>query len=878
MSVSVPTSNGTPYLEAVTYLDKGWEPLLLPPGEKFPPPKGRTGADGIAATRGEIEDEIRACPKGNLGVRMPEGVVGLDVDDYGTKSGGVTLAALEAKLGPLPYSPKSSSRDGVSGIRFYRVPADVPLRDGLDGIDIIKHTHRYAVVWPSLHPEGRTYRWEGDEVPAVADLPELPAAWLEELRGEHRATLHRSDLTAVELDAQWDEVSDGAMCSHMKDVLERAQSPVKGRHDTCRDSQWAIVCYARGGHPGGQEALDELRDWFVYEIESDPGSRRLGHDTEKEWEDALRDALSKTSTLHFDAEHCTDTLPELDDEDDTPEGDDTMTAPAHDDDETGVGRDGKIRITVSNKNRAQNRIREIIGTGPLSGIFLRGPELVYTPRVGEEGYVPPKTGDDGPAQVRVMDALDLKTMVEIRLSLGVSRTVTVRGKDGEPKPEKRWEPKNLSMESASNLYRSCLNGLEVPNLRRLTGVGHTPLIRKDGSILDTPGYDGETRTLYLPEAGVTFPEVRCDAAAVADAVALITRPVEQFPFVTETDRANWFGALFTPLLKLMYPSPYPMFVIDAPQQGSGKTALAKILADVHGGVMASGWPDSEAEVGKKITTILHNTTAPVVTFDNVKGKISSATLESLLTSEEYTDRLLGQNKYLTLRNDRLWLVTANNASLGGDLARRCYWVTINANTPRPYDRTGFKLNLTTWVPANRAAIVSALLTVIAGWVEAGRPEMTERRGDSFATWDAAMASLLSWAGISDKFGIVDERRSESEDDREWLLFLEEVRRVMGDRRFTARDLVGTITDSTPSGVWADAEEESLPEGKFQAEYLPGDLADKWTKAGPGHQAGFTKSLGKWMSNRANRYAASLALGTAPNRKGAAKFWVMEHQG
>ena len=82
------------------------------------------------------------------------------------------------------------------GILLYRVPSGVdptawPTGAG-PSIEIIRHAHRYAVVWPSIHPEtGQPYRWyrpdgtlaDEGEIPGLGDLPELPAAWLVGLTG-----------------------------------------------------------------------------------------------------------------------------------------------------------------------------------------------------------------------------------------------------------------------------------------------------------------------------------------------------------------------------------------------------------------------------------------------------------------------------------------------------------------------------------------------------------------------------------------------------------------------------------------------------------------------------------------------------------------------
>jgi hypothetical protein len=170
-----------------------WSPFPLPPGKKFPPPSGRTGRDGVDTTDAERGQWFDACRQpghvcGNVALRMPDGVLGIDVDAYGDKPGAATLAALEAQLGSLPASWRSTSRgvENPSGIRFYRVPSGVRFHDAGPGIEVVQRVHRYAVVWPSIHPEGRVYRWvtpEGREagprdVPRPEDLPELPPAWV----------------------------------------------------------------------------------------------------------------------------------------------------------------------------------------------------------------------------------------------------------------------------------------------------------------------------------------------------------------------------------------------------------------------------------------------------------------------------------------------------------------------------------------------------------------------------------------------------------------------------------------------------------------------------------------------------------------------------
>lgn len=168
----------------------GWGVLKLPYGQKKTPPDGYTGQNGIMASAADVQCWIDEGPA-NVGIRMPEDVVGLDFDCY-KEVGRLSKARLEDECGPLPETWTSTSRTDGSAIHYFRVPVvpGVRFHDPAEGIEVIQHHHRYAVAPPSLHPDThRIYVWRAPDgsstPPNVAELPDLPSRWLEAiLRGK----------------------------------------------------------------------------------------------------------------------------------------------------------------------------------------------------------------------------------------------------------------------------------------------------------------------------------------------------------------------------------------------------------------------------------------------------------------------------------------------------------------------------------------------------------------------------------------------------------------------------------------------------------------------------------------------------------------------
>lgn len=325
------TDQPTPYqATAHTYRAAGWAGVLpLPARAKKPVPEGYTGTTGVDPSAADIQSWIDngvLLPRpggatggpglyrqaGNIALRLPDGIIGIDVDNYGLKQGDTTLAQLTAACGPLPSTWRTTSRDdGVSGIYLYRVPTGLawPGIAG-PGIEIIQRRHRYAVVWPSVHPDtGREYRWIGTPpppadatypVPQPREFPELPDAWIQHLTqgalaGDHaRADL---DLPAA---AQWLAQREGGQpCRAMTAVLAEQHAHLAtgaSRHDAAAQATAALCHLAGEGHTGAKPALAQYRAAFAAALHNDAPGRL--DDINGEWRRMLTGAVQLAAAAH----------------------------------------------------------------------------------------------------------------------------------------------------------------------------------------------------------------------------------------------------------------------------------------------------------------------------------------------------------------------------------------------------------------------------------------------------------------------------------------------------------------------------------------------------------------------------------------------------
>ena len=291
-----------------------------------------------------------------------------------------------------------------------------------------------------------------------------------------------------------------------------------------------------------------------------------------------------------------------------------------------------------------------------------------------------------------------------------------------------------------------------PELPRLEGVVEGPVLRADGSVLQTPGYDPASGLVYSP--GVRFrpvPETPTESD-IEEALILLRETVCDFPFQgDDLHFAAWLAALLTPLARAAFEGPSPLSLIDANVAGAGKSLLADVASTILTGRPAArmSYSRDEEELRKAITGIALEATQ-LVLIDNVSGVFGSPTLDRALTAHTWRDRLLGSNDHVEIPLQVTWLATGNNVVLAGDTPRRCLHVRLDSPEERPERRTKFRhRHLLAWVRRHRGRILPAALTLLRAYVKAGRPDQGLPGWGSYESWSDLVRSAIVWLELPD---------------------------------------------------------------------------------------------------------------------------------
>ena len=389
-------------------------------------------------------------------------------------------------------------------------------------------------------------------------------------------------------------------------------------------------------------------------------------------------------------------------------------------------------------------------------------------------------------------------------------------------------------------------------LRFLQGITQSPTLRIDGTVLQEPGYDAASGLLYDP-GNVVFPPVR-DAPSEAQARAaldVLESPFGAFAFSDEADKSVALAAVLTALVRAMFPAA-PLFALDAPTAGSGKSLLSETIGIIATGhkpaMMSQGKSDEENE--KRLASVLM-AGDQVMVIDNCRNPIEGDFLCTMLTQELVQPRILGKSEMRRLPTRCLVMATGNNLTLAGDVTRRALMCRLDLGIERP-DQRQFDFDPRDEASRDRPLLVAAGLTILRAYIVADRPNPMEKIG-SFEKWNI-IREVLVWLGAKDP-AVTRNRVLADDPQKEVLLDLLRLwRQALADRQVTLLEL-SHLAEETDDPAIRRLVEELASNTRFHNSFNP-------------------KSVGRFLGKHLDRVVGGLALQAVSDPSGIKRYRVV----
>lgn len=330
----------------------------------------------------------------------------------------------------------------------------------------------------------------------------------------------------------------------------------------------------------------------------------------------------------------------------------------------------------------------------------------------------------------------------------------------------------------------------------IEGIIEAPTLRPNGSVLDRPGYDSETG-LFLAPGSCSFAEVPSSPTLKHAQLALEENleAFADFPFLEPCDRSAAVAFLLTLLARHAVDGCVPLFLVRASTAGTGKSLLADAVSVIATGRKAARFAqeDADDEARKRLLAVAI-AGDPIVLIDNIDRPLGSAALDAAITARMIRDRILGRTETVSAPWHAVVAATGNNVQVKGDLARRVVPIDLDAGMERPEEREGFKhADLLSWCRMNRGRLVAAGLTILRGYIAAGKPRQDVKPYGSFEAWSDLIRSSLVWAGMPDPAAGRERVREHSDPTRDALReALQAWREVFGSRAVSVSEAIREI--------------------------------------------------------------------------------------
>lgn len=312
--------------------------------------------------------------------------------------------------------------------------------------------------------------------------------------------------------------------------------------------------------------------------------------------------------------------------------------------------------------------------------------------------------------------------------------------------------KSMNQQMSSIVLASSNFQDNIKNIKRIF-PSPLPIIHNDILTFPKSGYD-ERFLSWLNKDSPTINE----NMPLEESREILNNIYDEFCFQDKQDKTNAIAALITPFLRGLYSSfnvRSPLFCYMANRERAGKDYCAGITGLVLEGYNLEEPPISSGEyrssgsndeLRKKLVAALISGKKRLH-FANNKGRLNNAVLEGFLTSNTYSDRLLGKNESPTFDNEIDVSLSGNmGMTFTADLSNRARFINLFLEIENANERKFNNPNLHKWVLENRSHIISAIYSLIKNWFDNGKPKGSINFA-SFSEWAEICGGIMECANL-----------------------------------------------------------------------------------------------------------------------------------
>jgi hypothetical protein len=213
--------------------------------------------------------------------------------------------------------------------------------------------------------------------------------------------------------------------------------------------------------------------------------------------------------------------------------------------------------------------------------------------------------------------------------------------------------------------------------------------------------------------------------SLPEAVELINSLIAEYEFCSLADKSRALSMIIAPALKFggLFTDRTPIFVVEADQSQAGKGYIVVSVSKIYRGTVANvtNRTGGVGSIDESLDMAMVKGSA-FICWDNVRGRIDSQRLESLVTTTDYIEARIPHVGYCKVKpSAHVWLFTANSIEATHDIMNRSMVISIRKK-PSDYVFNEWEgKGILGWIEHNQPRILGAIFRIVEEWEKAGKP-------------------------------------------------------------------------------------------------------------------------------------------------------------